>query len=75
MKTNYYPLIFAVLSFSVLLNISQYREYKDLEGGINWDEYQFTVYQDSTSVFNNERYVGTIKLDGNLKRLINEDNK
>lgn len=66
-------ILLALLAASLFYNLIQRSEYKDLEGGINWDEYQFTVYQDSASVFNNERYVGTIKLDGNLKQLMKNE--
>jgi hypothetical protein len=39
------------------------------------EEYQFVVTDDSVSVTDYDRHVGTIKLDGELKKLINNDNK
>jgi hypothetical protein len=39
------------------------------------EEYQFIVTDDSVSVKDYDRHVGTIKLDGELERLINNDNK
>jgi hypothetical protein len=73
MKTKLFLL--ALLAFSILYNIHQYEEYKDLEGGLNPCEYQFVATDDSVSVNSYDRYVGTIKLDGSLEKLINEDNE
>jgi hypothetical protein len=39
------------------------------------EEYQFVVTDDSVSVTDYDRHVGTIKLDGELEKLINNDNK
>ena len=38
-------------------------------------EYQFVVTDDSISVKDFGRQVGTVKIEGQLKQLINEDNK
>lgn len=38
-------------------------------------EYQFVVTDDSISVKDFGRHVGTVKIEGQLKQLINEDNK
>ena len=119
MKTNYYPLLIALLGFSILLNIFLYRDtkqqlayYKEINNGITfvWNddeesipvdgtpimleftdentvyigsletetnsaEYQFTVTDDSISVQDFDRYVGTVKIEGQLKELINQDNE
>lgn len=39
------------------------------------EEYQFVVTDDSVSVTDYDRHVGTIKLDGELEKLITNDNK
>ena len=117
MKTNYYPLLIALLGFSILLNIFLYKDtkqqlayYKEINNGITfvWNddeesipvdgtpimleytdkntvligpldyqgpEYQFIVTDDSVSVSNFGKPVGTIKLEGQLKQLINQDNE
>lgn len=64
-----------LLIISVVANICQHIEYKDLEGGLNPCEYQFVATDDSVSVNSYDRYVGTIKLDGSLETLINKDNE
>lgn len=38
-------------------------------------EYQFTITDDSISVHDFDRYVGTVKIEGQLKQLINKDNE
>jgi hypothetical protein len=38
-------------------------------------EYQFTVTEDSISVADFGREVGTVKIEGELKNLINKDNE
>jgi len=38
-------------------------------------EYQFTVIDDSISVTDFDREVGTVKLEGQLKQLIDKDNE
>ena len=38
-------------------------------------EYQFTVTDDSISVQDFDRYVGTVKIEGQLEKLINDDNE
>jgi len=38
-------------------------------------EYQFTVTEDSISVEDFGRQVGTVKIEGELKNLINKDNE
>jgi len=38
-------------------------------------EYQFIVTDDSVTVYDSKRIVGTIKLEGSLDSLITEDNK
>lgn len=45
-----------------------------LETETNSAEYQFTVTEDSISITDFDRYVGTVKLEGQLKELINKDN-
>ena len=116
MKRNYYPLLLAITSFLLLLNIYQYKCTSDLlaieeqeqpvfiwnddlEGipvdhslilleytsndtiylgsADNYDspEYQFTVTDDSISVSDFGRHVGTVKIEGQLEKLINQDNE
>ena len=38
-------------------------------------QYQFTVTDDSISVQDFDRYVGTVKIEGQLEKLINDDNE
>jgi hypothetical protein len=38
-------------------------------------EYQFTVTDDSISVKDFDRHVGTVKIEGQLRNLINKDNE
>jgi len=38
-------------------------------------EYQFTTTDDSISIQDFDRYVGTVKLEGQLKQLIDQDNE
>jgi hypothetical protein len=38
-------------------------------------EYQFYVTDDSISVYDYDRYIGTVKLEGQLKELIEKDNE
>jgi hypothetical protein len=45
-----------------------------LENETDSAEYQFTVTDDSISITDFDRYVGTVKLEGQLKELINKDN-
>ena len=45
-----------------------------LENETDSAEYQFTVTEDSISITDFDRHVGTIKLEGQLKELINKDN-
>jgi hypothetical protein len=46
-----------------------------LETETNSPEYQFTVTDDSISVQDFDRYVGTVKIEGQLKQLIDKDNE
>ncbi len=46
-----------------------------LETEIDAAEYQFTVTDDSISVTDFDRYVGTVKIEGQLKQLIDKDNE
>jgi hypothetical protein len=46
-----------------------------LETETNLPEYQFTTTDDSISVQDFDRYVGTVKLEGQLKQLIDQDNE
>lgn len=46
-----------------------------LETETNSAEYQFTITDDSISVYDFDRYVGTVKIEGQLKQLIDKDNK
>jgi hypothetical protein len=123
MKTNYYPLLLALLGFSILLNIFLFKDAKEqleiihpnnLDGkpitfiwnddeeaipmdntpillefsnktsdtiyigsieGYQSPEYQFTVTDDSISVSDFGRTVGTVKIEGQLKQLIDKDNQ
>lgn len=119
MKTNYYPLLIAIISFLILVNIFLYRDtqqqlayYKELNNGITfvWNddeesipvdgtpimleytdentvyigpletetnsaEYQFTITEDSISVYDFDRHVGTVKIEGQLEQLLIKDNE
>jgi hypothetical protein len=46
-----------------------------LETETNLVEYQFTVTDDSISIQDFDRYVGTVKLEGQLKQLIDQYNE
>lgn len=46
-----------------------------LETETNSPEYQFTITDDSISIHDFDRYVGTVKIEGQLKQLIDKDNK
>lgn len=46
-----------------------------LETETNSPEYQFTVTDDSISIHDFDRYVGTVKLEGQLKQLLIKDNE
>jgi len=80
MKTNYYSILlaliscvwFTLLACSIILNVCQYRE---REIYVNPAEYQFVVTDDSITVKDFGKQVGTIKLEGQLKELINQHNK
>lgn len=119
MKRNYYPLLIAIISFLILLNILLYKDtqqhlayYKEINNGITfvWNddeesipvdgtpimleytdentvyigpletetnsaEYQFTITDDSISVYDFDRYVGTVKIEGQLEQLLIKDNE
>lgn len=45
-----------------------------LENETDSSEYQFTVTEDSISITDFDRHVGTVKIEGKLKELINKDN-
>ena len=114
MKTNYLPLLLALLCLSISVNIylsipKQVENNFDnptiiwnddlesipvdgtpilleftsndtiyigsLETETNSPEYQFTVTDDSISVQDFDRYVGTVKIEGQLKQLIDKDNE
>ena len=46
-----------------------------LETETNSPEYQFTITDDSISIHDFDRYVGTVKIEGQLKQLIDQDNE
>ena len=46
-----------------------------LETETNSPEYQFTITDDSISIHDFDRYVGTVKVEGQLKQLIDQDNE
>ena len=119
LKTNYYPLLIAIISFLILLNILLYKDtqqhlayYKEINNGITfvWNddeesipvdgtpimleytdentvyigpletetnsaEYQFTITDDSISVYDFDRHVGTVKIEGQLEQLLIKDNE
>ena len=72
MKTLYYTLALSFLACSIILNICQYRQ---RENYVNPAEYQFIVTDDSITIKDFGKEVGTIKLEGQLKELINQHNK
>jgi len=72
MKTNYYPLLLSFLACSIILNVCQYIQ---RDGYINPAEYQFVVTDDSITIKDFGKKVGSIKLEGKLKELINQHNK
>ena len=115
MKTNYLPLLLALLCLSICVNIYQSIP-KTIEDNnfdnpvIIWNddlesipmdntpvllefssknsdtlyigplepnpaEYRFTVTDDSISVSDFDRKVGTVKIEGQLKELIDQDNE
>lgn len=119
LKTNYYPLLIAIIGFLILLNILLYKDtqqhlayYKEINNGITfvWNddeesipvdgtpimleytdkntvyigpletetnsaEYQFTITDDSISVYDFDRHVGTVKIEGQLEQLLIKDNE
>lgn len=46
-----------------------------LETETNSAEYQFTITDDSISIHDFDRYVGTVKLEGQLEQLLIKDNE
>lgn len=58
-------ILLAVLSYGELLRVLNQQS----------KEYQMNVTQDSVKVFDGERVVGTIKLEGQLDLLITKDNQ
>lgn len=46
-----------------------------LETEINSAEYQFTITDDSISVYDFDRHVGTVKIEGQLEQLLIKDNE
>ena len=46
-----------------------------LETETNSPEYQFTITDDSISIQDFDRYVGTVKLEGQLEQLLIKDNE
>lgn len=49
--------------------------YLNLMESYDSPEYQFTITDDSISVQDLDRYVGTVKVEGQLKQLIDQDNE
>ena len=72
MKTNYYLLALSLLACSIILNICQYRQ---RENYVNPAEYQFIITDDSINIKDFGKEVGTVKIEGQLKELINQHNK
>lgn len=114
MKTNYLPLVLALLCLSISFNIYQSVSKRTVDNNFDnptfiWNddleglpkdnslillehtsndtiyigsadnyvspEYQFTVTDDSISVSDFGREVGTVKIEGQLKNLIDQDNE
>lgn len=72
MKTHYLIIMTGIAIISVIANVMQYDVYSKEHDPCG---YQFTITDDSLSVYDYNRYVGTIKLDGSLEQLINKDNE
>jgi hypothetical protein len=69
MKKTAFMLLLSIICYCSGLYVGSSRDLHDDE------EYQFIVTDDSVSVKDYDRHVGTIKLDGELEKLINNDNK
>lgn len=72
MKTHYLIIMTGIAIISVIANVMQYDAYSREQDPC---EYQFTITDDSLSVYDYNRYVGTVKIEGQLKQLINKDNE
>jgi hypothetical protein len=63
------------LVVSFMYSFEQHRKVKELQLMKDASEYQFIITDDSVSVYDYNRFVGTIKLDGSLDSLMIEDNQ
>lgn len=75
MKTQTLILLMTICIVSVTMNILQLKLYSNHQYPYDPCEYQFTITDDSISVHDFDRYVGTVKIEGQLKQLINKDNE
>ena len=66
--------VFALTIGFIIGVISMYMDY-ELNYFSSYVEYQFVVTDDSISVTDFDRQVGTVKLEGQLKELIDKDNE
>lgn len=75
--TNLVILLAAICIISVTLNILQFEAINDFVEKENYDpcEYQFTITDDSATIYDYGRKVGTIKLDGEFDKLMIKDNQ
>lgn len=75
--TNLVILLTGICIVSVTLNILQFEAIDDFVEKENYDpcEYQFTITDDSATIYDYGRKVGTIKLDGELDKLMIKDNE
>jgi hypothetical protein len=74
--TNLVILLAAICIISVTLNILQFEAIDNFVEKENYDpcEYQFTITDDSATIYDYGRKVGAIKLDGELDKLMIKDN-
>jgi len=63
------------LVVSFMYSFEQRRKVKELQRIKDTAEYQFIITDDSITVYDYGRTVGTIKLDGSLDSLMIEDNQ
>jgi hypothetical protein len=66
--------VFALTIGFIIGVISMYMDY-ELNYFSSYVEYQFVVTDDSISVTDFDRQIGTVKLEGQLKELIDKDNE
>ena len=75
MKTQTLILLMTICIVSVTMNILQLELYSNHQYPYDPCEYQFTITDDSATVYDYGRKVGTIKLDGSLEQLMIKDNE